>query len=205
MTDIGDERVRIKLDIKTGELEVDSSAAQFTEVVKQISDLIPSLRQAQKATQATTGTGETNIEERADVEGPRRRTRASKAPNGNNRGALGATRYQDFQPIKLGISDQAEIELQEFYKLKQPKGQEEQVATIILKLASLLGRDRLNYDQIYQGFRVVAEAYPPKSLAGVVSNMATKMLIEREADGIRLKIQGVDLVEKELPRKTSKP
>ncbi len=34
--------------------------------------------------------------------------------------------------------------------------------------------------------------------------MGTKMLAERETDGVRLKIQGVDLVEKQLPRKSEK-
>ena len=200
----GDERVRVKLDVKTGELEVDSPASQYGEVVRQVSALIPALRQAHVDAKGEER-GSSEVHEETDATKRKPKSPKSTRPNnGSGRGSLGATRYDDFQPIKLGIDDKAELELKGFYETKKPKGQEEQVAVIIYKLSKLLGKERLNYDQIYQGFRIAGEAHPPRSMAGVVSNMGTKMLAERETDGVRLKIQGVDLVEKQLPRKSEK-
>ncbi|MDZ4865971.1 MAG: hypothetical protein SGI91_01505 [Alphaproteobacteria bacterium] len=195
------ERIRFRVDLKSGELEVDASADKFDDVVEKVSKIIPSLTKGYEASRSSEqAPDDTTPDEKPGAGSSRRaRPRASR-PSGQRTSPLGAGKYRDFQPIKLGVGDAAEVELRKFYELKKPKGQDEQVSVLVYKLRELLAKDHVNYDQIYQAYRIVGEDHPPKSLAGVISNMQGKMWVDRDDNGIRLKIQGVDLVEKQLPR-----
>ncbi|MGI9406625.1 MAG: hypothetical protein ACR2O4_09660 [Hyphomicrobiaceae bacterium] len=196
-------RVKVHIDINSGELDIDAPVEQYADIVSKISEIIPKLRDATQANVGETSSSGTAQSDKKGVSNSSEtgETKKRKASSSGTKSKLGAAKYNDFRPFKLeGIDDHAEMELKEFYDEKKPKSQDEQVAVIVYKLAALLKREALNYDEIYQGFRLAQETHPPKSMAGVISNMSNKMLVERLGDGVRLKIQGTDLVEKMLPR-----
>ena len=198
--------VSLKLTWANGGVEIDCEASQFDIVVtaaerllSKASGLGPALRQP------VPGTTETDLQDPPADEKkqakPRPRKSSSRASNGGGeKTKLGTAKYEDYVDFKWDLTDEAELQIVQFYKEKAPKTQNERVAVILHALKTFGARERATYDEIYKAYRMSDRSDPIKNLAGVVSNMQAVNWVSREEDGIRLKVFGEELVEKELPR-----
>jgi hypothetical protein len=130
---------------------------------------------------------------------PRRTTANPATSRTDSKPKLGAWQYKDFSDFKWDIGDENEVKLYNLYQAKMPKGQQQSVAVILYCFREICNKSTVTYDEIYKAWRLVDKSVPPKSLGGVVSNMALASLVAREEGGIRLKAFGDELV-KGLPR-----
>lgn len=113
---------------------------------------------------------------------------------------LGSWSYSEFTPIDLGIGDEKEIELSALYKEKSPTTNYERTAVALWVLGKVTGNNDFNYDQIYQAMRLAAEPKPPSNLSEAVGRLVSNNYVAKNETSIRLKIQGLDWVEKEMPK-----
>lgn len=201
--------VSVKINLSTGQLEVESPDESLAQVFEHVAAILPALRENsdveasehQQPEDAPQLPDSGNAAKEPKKRKPRQRRPTGDPGSGGRR--VGTPFYKDFIPFNLGIGDAKEIELAEFFESKKPNGNKNKVLVIIYKLSELINKN-LSYDDIYQGLRLAKDSEPPANMSAVVGKLIEDNLISKEENGVRIKVQGSDYVEKSLPKKLGK-
>jgi hypothetical protein len=196
-------RISLKIDLKSGLIELDAPADSFEEAIAQTKALAGSLDfsgiaegPAQPDTPAATNNGASQPSE--PTGGPRngapRRNRSSKASSGR------AGRIGSFEEVRGLLTEEQEIELRKFYAEKNPTEQPHQVLVGIVKGEQLLGRRGLGYNEIYTLMWLGGVKDLPKALDVVILKLIQDQMVVREDAGFVAKFIGRNFVDQDLPR-----
>ena len=201
--------VSIKIDLQTGSLEITAPESALDRVFEKVQGLLPKLQVAVQGGHLVPDLPEVSTNETETPE--TKRTSQSREPirrrakpktrqisETGNTVRLGTPFYKDFTPFNLGVGDQIEIEFSSLYKTAAPSKGKDKVLIACYIANKYLNKDRFTYDDIYQILRTAGESAPPKNLSAVTGPLSDENLIAKEADGLRVKIQGIDKVEKEI-------
>jgi hypothetical protein len=195
--------ITFKVDLKTGTVEVGAPPEHFQEVlagVKEVLEIgktlppVPATTANEQRGSEDSGAGSPGDTDKTSTEvGAPRRTRQIGGSS-DRPGRIGS-----FEPVDLGLKEEQERRLRQFYAEKKPKEQVHQVAVAMYQGEKLLNRKVFSYNEIYTLLRLSGEKDLPKALDVVVARMLKDNLAIREKDGVALKFVGRDLVEKSLP------
>jgi hypothetical protein len=100
------------------------------------------------------------------------------------------------------LDEKGRMALKEFFVLKRPDSQNDQVAVLTYKLKELTGRPGFNGNEIYTALQIVG-ARTPGNLMAVLGNMATAGLGRVIERAFHPNFKTDDLVKLDLPKKVS--
>lgn len=194
--------ISFKVDLKTGTVEVGSPPEHFQEAmagIREVLELGKTLPFAVDPPRQPQAKEDANYGSTRDSDKPASEggiTRRSRQAGGSSArpGRIGS-----FEPVELGLKEEQERRLREFYTEKKPKEQAHQVAVSMYQGEKILNRKSFSYNEIYTLLRLSGEKDLPKALDVVVARMLTDNWAVREKDGISLKFVARDFVEKSLP------
>jgi hypothetical protein len=206
-TRVVENRISLKIDLKSGLIELDAPAESFEQAIAQTKELAGSLdfsapaeAQAPKPTVSGAATEPSTIQEPIPAparNGAARRMKTSKASAGRT-GRIGS-----FEEVKGLLTEQQEIELRQFYVEKAPTEQSHQVLVAIVKGEQLLGRRGLGYNEIYTLMWLGGIKPLPRALDVVLLRLIQEQMVVREEGGFAAKFIGRDFVEQQLPKAAS--
>jgi hypothetical protein len=163
--------VKMKIDVKSGVIDIESDAETFDVVSKQAAELLDKFSKIElqggreAVAEANTPTSTAGNEAETDNQSSQRsRTRKRKGS--------GPAKLANWQIVDELLSEDQMKELRDYYATKSPKKQNDQVAVLIYKLKELTGRDGFDGNEVHTAFQIV-DVSTPKNLTAVFGNMAT--------------------------------
>lgn len=108
-----------------------------------------------------------------DAEGPNGSTNTdikSKVDAPTKKRSKGTAKVKSWQLVDLPLTTEQRQAFRDFYKEKNPTGQNDQVATIGVKLKEFMVKSSFSGDEIHSGFKIV-NLPTPKNLIAVFGNM----------------------------------
>lgn len=208
------DRVSIKLNVFDGTIEIEASSTDFQVAVDKAKELAVAtqLGLSARASLPSEGGGAMTIANpQADAPSPAPNHAPSMSPTsspGDKRAKPGRSpggssgrpgRIGSFEPVKLGMSESDERALRDFIKEKAPVEQGHQVAVAMMKGEELLGRQGLEYNEIYTLMHLGGIKPLPKALDVVLGKLAGENWVTREGKSFSMKFVGRDFVTENLP------
>lgn len=166
---VGTSKISVDLIERTFNIEVpDENIGDVLEKLAQLFEKLsppgtsqgPNVRKEPHPNEAPNDADSTGEAVENSEEKPKRKRSAGKGP----------TKVKPYQLIDLGLTKDQRIEIQEFFQSKDPKGQNDQVAVLAVKLKEFLGKSEYSVDEIHSAFKVVNKP-TPKNLIAVFGNM----------------------------------
>jgi len=202
-----EKRISLKIDLKSGVIELDAPAENFQEAIAQTKELTSSLEFAptpEVPLAAPVPGPDSGISSPSSAEaasptarnGGIRRARTSKSSSART-GRIGS-----FEEVRGLLTEEQEMELRAFYATKAPSEQSYQVLVAIVKGEELLGRRGLSYNEIYTLMWLGGIKDLPKALDVVLLRLIQDQMIIRDDTGFTAKFVGRNFVEQDLPRST---
>lgn len=201
------DRVSLKIDMRSGVIEIDAPAANFKDAIAQTKELAESLdfsAALEAAAPAQIPAPLTNEPTHVGAQPPAtnsstkqsssKKARASGASSGRP-GRLGS-----FEEVKGLLTEAQEIELREFFATKSPNEQAHQVLVAVVKGEELLGRRGFGYNEIYTLMWLGGVKDLPKAIDVVLLRMIQEQMVVREENGFAAKFIGRNFVNQELPK-----
>jgi hypothetical protein len=199
-------RIRLKIDLRSGILELDAPPAEFESAIQKTKELASSLHLGAMSavavesppasvmppvdpTRSENRQAGTNAKPRDGV-----RTSGAKASSALRSGRLGS-----FEPIRDLLTDEQHKEIYAFMQQKAPAEQEDQVLVAVYKGEQLLGRQGFSYNEIYTLLWRAGIDPLPKAIDVVVQRLIRDQRLDKGSAGYFMKFLGQSRVEKELP------
>src|SRR5262245_55160930 len=183
------ESVKLEIDLSSGKIQVECAATSLDAVLQKVEGLLPKLSTAKGAVvfpkpAPLRDAGSTTSVSAQLGDKPTRPKRKAGV----------------YEMVRLGLTmDQARA-LNDFYKEKNPKSQNDQILVVMYWLAQELDRKVVDADEIFTAIRNVANAKAPARIESVMSNLVMDNKAARDGNGkIRLTHIGEDYVTKDLP------
>ncbi|NVN84984.1 MAG: hypothetical protein HXX15_02750 [Rhodopseudomonas sp.] len=198
---MSDERIKLRIDLKSGTLELDCLPDDFDNAIQKTRELAASLQFGEK------GIGEGLPDSRSD-------SAASKSPSepaptvktrerGRASGAKPSTgrpgRIGSFDPIRDLLDEDQHKAIHAFMREKAPLDQEDQVLVAAHKGEQLLKRQGFSYNELYTLLWRAGVDPLPKAIDVVIQRLIQDQKMDRGEDGYFVKFLGHSRVEKELP------
>ena len=112
-----------------------------------------------------------------------------------------AGRIGSFAEVKNLLSEPQQIQLREYFALKRPVEQSDEVLVAMLKGEELLNRKGFDYNEIYTLIWLAGVKELPKALDVVLGRMQKEHHVTKDDDGFSVKFVGRQRVETDLPPK----
>jgi hypothetical protein len=208
----GSDRVSIKLNVFDGTIEIDASSADFQVAVDKAKELavatqLGSRPHTSPAPETPNTLAPANHQPPAPSAGdsapaPSKASAGDRKPkaarsSGGSQSRPG--RIGSFEPVKFGLSEADERALRDFVKEKAPVEQGHQVAVAMMKGEEILGRQGLEYNEIYTLMHLGGIKPLPKAIDVVLGKLAGENWVVREGKTFSLKFVGRDFVTEKLP------
>lgn len=120
------------------------------------------------------------------------------APQPRRRGK-GPSKLKSWDTIDFGFTPEQRQAIREFYSAKNPTGQGESVAVLIVKAAEFLGKKDFDGNEVHSLFRIV-DLPTPKNLTAVFGNMKRDSLARYEGNSVTVTSFTEDEVNFKLPK-----
>lgn len=192
-----DKRISLKIDINSGIIEIDAPVESFDQAIEKTRELTDSLDLGKRmpASGETANGAERTPLEKATSGRERGQNKSSKPSSSTGRsGRLGS-----FNPIRDLLTEEQEKSIREFKIEKAPVDQSDEILICMHQGEELLGKQGLNYNEIYTLMWRAGIEPLPKALDVVLQRLMKEQSIERGNDGYVLKFLGRQRVERELP------
>lgn len=162
---MGISKVSVDINQRSFDIEVpDENVGHVLELLGHLFEKVPpAVNAAAVRTVALDQTGQEEETEEAIAEEaakPKRKRSTGKGPS----------KVRAPELIDLGLSTEQRREMQAFFAAQAPKGQNDQVAVLGVKLKEFTQRSEFSVDDIHSAFKVVAKP-TPKNLIAVFGNM----------------------------------
>lgn len=205
----GDDLVQLNIDLVSGKIELRAPLQHVSALLGEVKEFLPHLAEASGASvsrrsldaEAPSAQASVQQSEQTLPKPKRAKRKPSASKTEKSAQGLGSWKYADFTPIDLGIGDEKEMELASLYQEKSPSNNYEKTAVALWALSKITGDNEFNYDQIFQAMRLAKEAKSPSNLSEAVGKLVNDNFAAKGEAAVRLKIQGTDWVENELPKK----
>jgi hypothetical protein len=190
------ELVKIMVDLSSKAISIECSEASIDKVFERVEALLTVINEI-KLEESQVGLEESSPSESQ----AQNNSTVSSAPSKRNRGKGKAETYNN---VDLGLTEPQKRQFTEFYKQKAPKTGEEKLLTVMVWLAKNAKKEKLNKDEVFSGFRVVAERVNIK-ITSYMSTLKANGKLTYEGDGsYKITHHAEDFVERDLPRATVK-
>jgi hypothetical protein len=199
-----DNRVSLKIDLRTGVIEINAPAESFQDAIAQTKDLAASLDFAAALDAAPPPSPARNESVAAPPppppagastkQPPAKRSKATKASSGRP-GRIGS-----FEVVQGLLTEPQEIELREFFASKAPSEQSHQVLVAIVKGEELLQRRGFTYNEVYTLMWLGGIKDLPKAIDVVLLRLIQEQMVVREDSGFVAKFIGRNFVNQEMPK-----
>ena len=164
---MGTSKIAVDLSQRTFDIEVpDENVADVLEQLGRLFDRLPSVA-ARRPEKLDEPPSHSNAPEEGEAEEGQEQQDKPKRKRGS---AKGPTKLRPYQLIDLGLTQPQRLEMQKFFEEKEPKGQNDQVAVLSVKLKEFKGQSEFTVDEIHSAFKVVNKP-TPKNLTAVIGNM----------------------------------
>jgi hypothetical protein len=201
-------RISLKIDLRSGVIELDAPAENFEQAIAQTKDLTGSLDFAAAMEAEVKGAGAGGSEsDNSSPETSRSASTNARSPSAsarksrNGKGSSSRTgRIGSFEEVRGLLTEAQEIELREFFTEKAPPEQPHQALVAIVKGEQLLGRRGFSYNEIYTLMWLGGVKDLPKALDVVLLKLMQDQMVVREEGGFAAKFVGRNFVDHELPR-----
>jgi hypothetical protein len=195
-----EKRVSLKIDLKTGTIELDAPAESFNDAVEKTKDLAATLdlqgrypnNRAQPA-ESPGSTSSVGLPNAAPIQPSRGKAKSNRS--GERAGRIGS-----YEPIPQMLTEEQQIEIMSIFAEKSPSDQSDRVLTAMVKGEELLKRRGLIYNEIYTLMWLAGIKDLPKALDVVLGKMIQDQWVIREGGGFAVKFIGRNRVENELPK-----
>lgn len=193
--------ISLKIDIAQGTVELDCAPQDLEAVISSAERVLAKLlssprgplkREEPLAAAPNAGQPDDNEEDEAEAAGAKGKPKAKRKK--------GTGHAKNWRVIDNLLNEEQRQELREFYSLKVPGSQNEQVAVLAYKLNEILGRESFDGDEIHTAFQAVGQK-TPANLSGVFGNMAGKGLGRIVEKKWTPNFKSGDLVKHDLPAK----
>ena len=146
------DRIHLKIDIRSGTLELDAPTADFDQAIQKTKELAATLE---------LGKGLSNVPEPAvspalpaaapgaQAVPPGGKKEKVRATNGRSVSTARPGRVGSFEPIRDLLSEKQHQELHSYAQSKAPVDQEDQILVVVHKGEELLSRQGFSYNEIY--------------------------------------------------------
>jgi hypothetical protein len=197
-------RISLKIDLRSGVIEIDAPAESFEEAIAQTRTLTASLdfSDTMEPAPKTAGGPAASLEQDATPSVSTRQSLPPRKSKASKASAARPGRLGSFDEVKGLLTEPQEIELRKFFVEKAPSEQSHQALVAIVKGEQLLSRRGFSYNEIYTLMRLGGVKGLPKALDVVLQRLVQDQMIVRETDGFVAKFIGRDFVEQELPKNT---
>ena len=188
--------VKLKIDIRNGLIEVEADEGSFGEVMDRASLLlgqfsgIDAARPANSAPEPLARTVETTVEP----------TLVDPSVKSKRKRGSGGGKGPSWKMVPDLLNEQDRLDFKEFFGLKAPRTQNEQVAVIAARLKHLTNREAFSGDDIYTAFQIVGRK-TPGNLSAVFANMSNEGLGHVADKKFVMNFKVDDLVNHDLPPK----
>ena len=198
-------RVSLKIDLRSGVIEIDAPAANFQEAIAQTKNLAESLDFSAAIEAAAASTPPPKNEppptsEQAPKSAPSTKQSTTKKSRASGASSARPGRIGSFEEVRGLLTEPQEIELREFFTAKSPTEQAHQVLVAVVKGEELLGRRGFSYNEIYTLMWLGGVKDLPKAIDVVLSRLVQDQMIVREDNGFAAKFVGRNFVGQELPK-----
>ena len=197
--------VRIQLYLASGTVSIEAPPDSLDTVFERLESFIPQLADAYAdfapldSEDPQDGSEDEEVPEGETNSDPTTATPASRTKRGSRRDSKKETSRR----VDLGLDEAQRNAFRQFFADKTPKGQNDQVLTIMYWLQKEAGTASLDRDQIFTGFRTV-DAPVPGRIGSVLSNLRIAGMVVPQDDGkYVLHHVGEDHVKFKLPKKKS--
>lgn len=199
-----DKRVSLKIDLRSGTIELEAPASSFDQAIEKTKELTSSL-DLRRADSSASDVGKQSPDKtrRAnDVAGAtpsgseKSRAKSVKSGSGARTGRLGS-----FTPDNDLLTEEQQRAIREFRTSKAPADMHEEALVALHQGEHLLSRQGFGFNEIYTLMWRAGTSPLPKALDEVMRQLALQQLVERNEQGYFLKFMGRERVERELPRK----
>lgn len=198
------DRISLKIDLRSGVIEIDAPAESFQDAIAQTKDLTASLDFA-AALEAPTISAPTLSElPAASAQSPATQLPTKQSPSKKSKGLKASSarpgRIGSFEEVRGLLTEPQEIDLRSFFAAKAPSEQTHQVIVAIVKGEELLGRKGFSYNEIYTLMWLGGVKDLPKAVDVVLGKLMQEQMVVRDEAGFAAKFIGRNFVEQELPR-----
>lgn len=163
---MGTSKVSVDINQRSFEIEVpDENVGHVLELLGHLFDRLQPVASAPRPSSLEQAFNPDRTEEVEEI-----RSEDSTKPKRKKVGNKGAAKVRPPELIELGLSPEQRQEMQTFFAAKAPKGQNDQVAVLGVKLKEFTQRSEFTVDEIHSAFKVVARP-TPKNLTAVFGNM----------------------------------
>lgn len=200
------DRVSLKIDLRSGVIEIDAPAANFQDAVAQTKDLADSLDFSAALEAATAPAPAPTMNEPAPSPTQAPKPTSSTKQSATKKSRIGGAssgrpgRIGSFEEVKGLLTEPQEIELRQFFTTKSPAEQAHQVLVAIVKGEELLGRRGFNYNEIYTLMWLGGVKDLPKAIDVVLLRLVQDQMVVRDENGFAAKFVGRNFVDQELPK-----
>lgn len=196
-------RIKLKIDLTTGGLELDAPATQFESALQQVQVLAEALDLGRgSGTRFDTGTQRAADESSpvALLEAPASPVKQGPRPKlKTGKSSSRAGRIGSFEVVKSLLSEEQEISLRGFMSEKSPTEQPDQVLVAIVKGEQILNRRGFSFNEIYTLMWLSGIKELPKALDVVLQKLTADQMVIRDEAGYSAKFIGRNRVEGDLP------
>jgi folylpolyglutamate synthase/dihydropteroate synthase len=200
------ENVGIKINIKDGNIEIQAPVESLEMIFDKLGAFIPKFADAQTM-MVDSDHKDTVVDEEKQPENAinviqEKQSKEEKTVKKEKSSA--SKKKETYKTVELNVSSEKRDEFREFYKVKNPSSQNDQVLTVMYWLAKHANKPITNKDEIYTGLRTVNERIPGR-ISSVLSNLRIegKVVLEGNGTGYRLHHTGEDYVERDLPKEVA--
>lgn len=198
---MSEDRIKLRIDLKSGTIELDAPPADFEQAVLKTKELAASFQfgekamMAQQAPKAEVGAVPIVPSTGAAGSKPREKTRgASTKPSVARPGRLGS-----FDPIRDLLTEDQHKQLHAYMQQKAPTDQEDQILVAAHRGEQLLARQGFSYNEIYTLLWRAGVDPLPKAIDVVVQRLIQDQKMDKGEAGYFMKFLGQSRVDKELP------
>lgn len=200
---MSEDRIKLKIDLKSGTLELDCPPGEFDSAIQKTKDLAASLQFGEKgvamASPVNDGGGAagaaTETQPSASLRKTKEKVRSSGAKSSTGRpGRIGS-----FDPIRDLLSEAQHKEIYAYMQTKAPADQEDQLLVAAHKGEQLLSRQGFTYNELYTLLWRAGVDPLPKAIDVVLQRLIQDQKMDKGDGGYFMKFLGQSRVEKELP------
>lgn len=198
------DRVSLKIDLRSGVIEIDAPAESFQDAIKQTKELTASLDFAAVLeappspvptfSELATPNTQPSATQLPTKQSPSKKTKGLKTSSARP-GRIGS-----FEEVRGLLTEPQEIDLRSFFAAKAPNDQTHQVIVAIVKGEELLGRKGFSYNEIYTLMWLGGVKDLPKAVDVVLGKLMQEQMVVREDTGFAAKFIGRNFVDQELPK-----
>lgn len=189
---------RIQVDAANGLVEIEASEEALEAATEYAVRLLEQVLAAETKAPTAPSSEATEVVEKSQTS-----EKSSKGTPGQRKRKRGAGKTKNWQSVPNLLPKEGWEALTQFFQEKVPKTQNEQVAVICRGLAERLDRNGFDGNEIHTAFKTLGKK-TPANLTGVLGNMAADGLGHSSDGKFQLDFRGEQLVDHDLPRKSSK-